>query len=65
MKKRFIVCLENSNNEQDDLFLNFIKENGLGWWHYIGNFWLLTDAYGKLSANLIRDKLNEIYGNRN
>jgi len=65
MKKRYIICVNDSNKEQNNLFMEYIKENGLGWWHYIDNFWLLTDISGKLSASIIRDQLNIIYGVRN
>lgn len=65
MKKRYIVCVNNSNKEKDNLFIDYLKQNGLGWWHYLDNFWLLTDSSGKFSAAEIRNQLNIIYSARN
>jgi len=59
MSKRYIVGLDSSTEEQDDAFLQFINDNGLGWWHWLNNFWLITDSSGKFSAGEIRDELNE------
>ena len=61
MKKRYIVCIDNSNKEQDESFIAYIKEYGLGWWHWLSNVWLIVDKNGKLSAGEIRDKLRLIY----
>jgi hypothetical protein len=61
MKRRFIVMLNSSTNEQNEAFLAYIKETDIGWWHFISNSWLLYDAENKISAEIIRDKLMEIY----
>jgi hypothetical protein len=61
MKRRYIVLLDEATKEQDDQLRNYIKENGLGWWHWLSNSWLLSDPRGTLSASEIRDKINEIY----
>ncbi|MEQ8244577.1 hypothetical protein [Fulvivirga sp.] len=55
MKKRYIVCVNNSTEQQDQTFLNYIREQGFGWWHYLNNIWLLTDSSGKSSIKEIRD----------
>jgi hypothetical protein len=66
MAKRFIVCLNSGSVEQNDKFKEYIDENGLGWWHWISNSWLLRDHSGRLNSEIIRDKLLEIYpGTRN
>ncbi|KTS27614.1 hypothetical protein [Pantoea stewartii] len=61
MRRKFAVALNSSSVEQNEKFKKFINENGLGWWHWIENFWLLTDPKGKFTASDIRDKLNEIF----
>ncbi|CNF16496.1 Uncharacterised protein [Yersinia rohdei] len=61
MKKRFAVAIDSSTPEGNDAFIEFIRENGLGWWHWIENFWMISDRKGKLSASDIRDKIGEIY----
>lgn len=65
MKKRYIICIANSNNESDKQFMNYITENNLEWWHWIDNVWLISDGGGMLSASLIRDKLNIFYPDEN
>ncbi|MCX6256816.1 MAG: hypothetical protein NTW49_02795 [Bacteroidia bacterium] len=61
MKKRFIVCVEVSTNEQSQLFLDYIIKNNLGWWHWMSNFWLLNNSSGNLNSENIRDELLKIY----
>ena len=61
MRRKVAIALNSSTKEQNLELQKFITENGLGWWHWIDNFWLLTDQNGKLTARDIRDKLGEIY----
>lgn len=61
MKKRFVVALDSSNKSQNDSFVEYIKDKGYGWWHWIDNFWLLTDSSGNLTAAKLRTDLGEIY----
>lgn len=61
MKKRFILSLDSSTTEQDELFEKFVDENGLDWWHWLNNLWLLVDPKGNFSASEIRDEANRIY----
>lgn len=61
MYKRFIVLLNDSTAEQNDSFLEWIKEEGIGSWHWLSNSWLLATSKGHLSAQDIRDKLMETY----
>jgi hypothetical protein len=61
MKKRFIVALDSSTKEQNDMFKEYIDHHGLGWWHWIKDFWLLIDSKGYLTARELRDELGKIY----
>ncbi|PSS71686.1 hypothetical protein AYI85_04935 [Shewanella algae] len=61
MKKRFAVALDSNTKAQNELFKQYIKENGYGWWYWIDGFWLLVDSSGKLTANQLRDDLGEFY----
>jgi hypothetical protein len=63
MKKRFIVCIDDSTKEQDQKFIEYIKENGFGWWHYLKNTWLIADSTGKSSVSEIRNMVKESYDN--
>lgn len=61
MMKRYVLAVDSSTKEQNDAFLAFVKVTGLGWWHWLDNFWLLADDSDNLSAVTIRDKANECY----
>lgn len=61
MKKRYIVCVNNSTKEQDEKFVEFIKSKNLGWWHWLNNTWLLVDDSGILTAADIRDSARDIF----
>lgn len=61
MKKRFIIALDSSTDEQDKKHVAFIKENGLGWWHWITNTWMIVDNSGKFDAKKLRAELRKIY----
>ena len=63
MKKRFIVCISDFTKDKDVKFIEFIRNNRLGWWHWLPNTWLLSDPNGKLSVKQIRDQVRQIYDN--
>lgn len=60
MTKRYAVALANTTKDQDDEFLNYIKDNGMSWWRYVGNFWLLIDHKENKSIYEIRDDIQKI-----
>ena len=62
MNKRFVVLLTSATKEGNDAFLNFIKKNKLGWWHWMPNTWLLKAVNTTLKASDIRDAAREAYG---
>ncbi|MEP0712983.1 hypothetical protein [Algoriphagus sp.] len=61
MKKRFIICLNESTPEQEKVFIEYIKSQKLGWWHWLTNIWLISDRNGKLDCEIIRDKAMEVF----
>lgn len=63
MKRRYIVCLQNLTQKHNDALREFFKSNSLGWWHWVGDTWFLTDPSGKFTAQLIRDKVRKIVPN--
>ena len=64
MKKRFVVAIDSMNKELDNKLLEYIKDNGFGWWHWIDNVWLLTTYKLDVSAVSIRNDLGYIIPNR-
>jgi hypothetical protein len=65
MRKRYIVAVNSSTKEQVESFIEFIKANGLGWWHWLDNIWLLTDSAGILNAKKVRDEVSDTFPNIN
>ncbi|MDP9524256.1 hypothetical protein [Pseudomonas putida] len=65
MKKRFVVMIDSSTDEQNNEFLKWVKKEKVGWWHWINNSWLISNRSGHLSAGTIRDKITEIFPGEN
>lgn len=65
MKKRYIVCVDKSTEEQEQKFLEYIKKEGFGWWHYLKNTWLIVDSLGNSNESLIRDEALNAFDNEN
>ena len=61
MKHRFLVAAEGLSKEADGKFIEYLKENGCGWWHRISNFWLITDRKDVITASGLRDKIMELH----
>jgi hypothetical protein len=62
MTKRYVVLLQEGNDEMDDKFVNdFLDKNGMGWWHWLPHSWLLTDSSGALKVKDISNAVNGIY----
>jgi len=59
MTKWFVVGTESITAEQEKSFIDYIKDNGFGWWHWIPNFWLITGE-GSPSCIEIRDELHKL-----
>ena len=61
--KKFIVALDKSSKEQNQIFVQFCKEKKVGYWHWLSNLWLITTTSEEFSAKWLRSKLREIYPN--
>lgn len=61
MRRKFAIAFDSSTNEQRAAFKEFVKANGLGWWYWINNFWLITDPDGKFTAASLREELSKIF----
>lgn len=61
MKKRFIVSLDSETPEQEKEFVEYLRSNGCGWWHWINNTWMIVDSKGEQTASRLRDDLDKIF----
>lgn len=61
MRKKYIVAVDDATEDQRKEFKKYIKSTSCGWWHWISNFWLLTDPDGEFSCSEIRDKVKEYF----
>ncbi|WP_137923938.1 hypothetical protein [Cupriavidus sp. 2SB] len=63
MAKRFIAMVgEEVTKEQRDQVTAFVKSKGLGFWHWVGNVWLLTSSSDDLTASTLRDSIRDLTG---
>lgn len=60
MKRRFVVCIDNTTKEQQDIVTAWFKKSGVGYWHWLKDMWLVTDPLMKWNANKLRDELNSL-----
>jgi hypothetical protein len=61
MEKRYIVVANPTTAEQDKVFQAWVSSQGIAWWHWLNETWLLVDLYGKQSARGIRSKAIECF----
>ncbi len=60
MKKKFIVAINSTTDEQLIEIKKFVRSNGFGWWSWLSNFWLLTSNNENTTAKYLRDELRKI-----
>ena len=63
-KRRFIVSINQETQENVSSFLEYINQQGFGWWHWIDNFWLLVVLDTQTTIETLRDKLADITGGK-
>lgn len=56
MKKKFIVAASPLTQIESKEISKLFKGK-YGWWHWIDDFWLVTDSTGQLNASSIRDQI--------
>ena len=57
---KYIVAIEDLEEQEELEFKEFIEEYGLGWWHWIDNVWLIVDSRNRINIGMIRDELKKI-----
>lgn len=61
MKRRFVICVDDSTGTQQDTLTKYFKDSGkVGYWHWFSDMWLLTDPNRHWTANSLRDKVKEL-----
>ena len=61
MKRKFVVCVDDSTKEQQNKLTQFFKnEANMGYWHWLSDLWLVTDPNNYWSAGSLRDKVGEL-----
>jgi len=55
--KLYVVGVTGLSKEEERLFIEFVQEHGMGWWHHMANFWLVADPHEKSSVKKMRDFL--------
>jgi hypothetical protein len=62
MTKRFVVLTNARDNDQNNAFVELLRAEGFGWWHWLQGSWLLLTSKDHHSAKFIRDKHRETFG---
>ena len=60
MKRRFVVGVDGETQQDVDKIVQFARDNGIGWYHWIDNFWLFTSRSESITAGTIRDELRSL-----
>jgi hypothetical protein len=63
MNRRFILVTNRTTAEQDQAFKDQLnaKYPGNGWWHWLGETWLIVDPFGRLDAAIICELARESF----
>lgn len=61
--KRFVIGTNRTTAEQDAAFVNILKARWphLGWWHQLGETWLIIDYSDQLTPVELRDTANQAF----
>ncbi|ENG7518036.1 hypothetical protein ABVD55_001181 [Vibrio harveyi] len=57
--RRFIVAAQGMSVDAEKQLKDYFQENGLGWWHWIENVWLITSNRDDINATDIHDKIDK------
>lgn len=60
MTKRFVIAATDLTDAQEKEFIEYIRSAKAGWWHWIPNFWLVTNSHETLNVADIRDAIGRI-----
>ena len=61
--RRFVIAAQGLSNANEEAFMEYVKANQFGWWHWIENFWLITTHNSSISAEDIQNQLNKSSSN--
>ena len=62
--RKFVVCIDGETPEDVSAILDYNEEQGLGWWHWIDNIWLLTTNKKQITVGELRDKFMDLTGDK-
>lgn len=63
MMRRFVIGVSGLSKDKSTAFKDTLNEYG-GWWHWIGNFWLLVTDDEDLDVEVLRDRLSSLEAER-
>lgn len=59
--KKFILAVEGLSNETAKELVSIFEKNNLGYWHYVGDLWLIYAKHDtKINASWIRDEVGKL-----
>ena len=60
MKRRFVICVDDSTGEQQNAVTDYLKKKKCRFWHYFSDLWLVTSDAQDISAEGLRAEISEI-----
>ena len=59
MRKRFVLVIDSSTAISDKKIVEWARDKGFGWWHWIDNIWLLHTHNTSISAASIYGEISQ------
>ena len=63
-RRKFVVIIKEETSSDISSFLEYVKQQKFGWWHWVSNVWLLTTHNPQIKAKHIRDAAKKIAVNK-
>ncbi|VVE15146.1 hypothetical protein PIN31115_02834 [Pandoraea iniqua] len=60
MRRKFVVLHKEMSEDQQKDFLAWLKDERVGWWHWLPGSWLIVDPDGQRKAEHFRNKLTAL-----
>lgn len=60
MNRKILIVIGTGTPYQRKRITRFLKEQKCEWWHWIPDFWIVSDPKKRLTAAAIRDGLEQV-----
>ena len=57
---KFIIAIDDLTQDEKTELQVFVEGSGMGWWHWIGNFWMISTSDNDMTIAIIRNNIRKI-----